>query len=262
MQNLSGQNQKDARQQSPRPLMPEMSSSLLESLRQMLRSYRGIVNALKPSQCRSSRSLCSCSLPSHRDEVDAVAVAASIRDVVAEVRAVNRDTFAVGKATDILPDNLGVSEGRPAMDFGLLLERLKRATPRSDEEGLARHRIIVSRLLGAVDLLEKGGSLKVAAVLCEVAIVGANAVGCVPVNVPTQLLLHRVRAGPMGLFLHDVLGATDGVLGLGRGSLRNRGDCRCRESRRASTVDLRSQGRLGAPLPLPPRQTDCSNEQQ
>ena len=51
----------------------------------------------------------------HRDQVDAVPVAFSVRQVVAEVRAVNADALAVGQAADEVPIDLLIAERRPAL---------------------------------------------------------------------------------------------------------------------------------------------------
>ena len=62
----------------------------------------------------------------HGDEVDAVAVA-SVREVVAEVRAIDRHALAVAEAADVVPVDLLVAERRPAVRLGLGDELLEGA---------------------------------------------------------------------------------------------------------------------------------------
>lgn len=50
-----------------------------------------------------------------RDEVDAIPIPAAVGEIVAEVRARERDALAIRQDAHIVPDDLGIAEGRPAV---------------------------------------------------------------------------------------------------------------------------------------------------
>ena len=71
------------------------------------------------------KSILALRLASHRNKVDAVSVAASVREVVAKVSTVNRHALAVLETPHIVPHDLLVSERRPPVRLGLGNELLE-----------------------------------------------------------------------------------------------------------------------------------------
>ena len=112
--------------------------------------------------------------PGDTYEVDAVAVAGAVGDVVAEVGAVDRDALAVGQDAHVLPHHLLVAERRPPVRVRLARKLLEAAAHRRDEERLAAHAVVVDGLDRAVDLLQEVGRLPVAAVLGVMAVERAD----------------------------------------------------------------------------------------
>merc|ERR1712216_1111289 len=90
-----------------------------------------------------------------RDQIDAVPVTAAIWQIVAEVGARCRDGLAVFEDARVLPHDLLVAEGGPAVHVRFGKKLVHRAADGCAEERLARHRIVVCRGLSAADLLEE-----------------------------------------------------------------------------------------------------------
>ena len=178
---------------------------------QKLLTSSGYSAALLPRPCRSRTAGLVHRPARDRDEVDAVAVARAVGQVVPEMRAVGADALAVGQHAHVLPVDLRVAERGPAVHPGLLHERVPVAIPRAEEERLARVAVVERDLSRRRRLLrQKGGlPLPVAAVLGVVAVVVADAVGRIRVAVPPQILLTRQCAGavPGALVSHHLLGA-------------------------------------------------------
>mmetsp|Transcript_2357 Transcript_2357/g.6239 ORF Transcript_2357/g.6239 Transcript_2357/m.6239 type:complete len:200 (-) Transcript_2357:345-944(-) len=71
------------------------------------------------------------------DEVDAVAVARAVGQIVAQVRAVDADALAIWQHAHVVPVDLGVAERGPAVGLRLANEGSPVAALRPVEEGLA-----------------------------------------------------------------------------------------------------------------------------
>eukprot|EP00636_Phaeomonas_parva_P006647 CAMPEP_0118853576 /NCGR_PEP_ID=MMETSP1163-20130328/2108_1 /TAXON_ID=124430 /ORGANISM="Phaeomonas parva, Strain CCMP2877" /LENGTH=243 /DNA_ID=CAMNT_0006786147 /DNA_START=61 /DNA_END=792 /DNA_ORIENTATION=- len=156
--------------------------------------------------------------PCHGHQVDAVAVAVAVGDVVPQVRAVHADGLAVRQAAHVLPDHLLVPEAGPAVRAALLLELLEGAADGRAEERLTRDAVVIRGRLLAVDLLEELGLEPVARVLGVVAVEAADVVRRLEGAAPPQVLLRRPGAGAVLLLGHDLLRRNDGE-GLARGGI-------------------------------------------
>merc|ERR1712228_976641 len=65
----------------------------------------------------------------YTDQVDAVPITVSIRQVVAQMRAINRHSFSRSlQYAHIIPHNLLIAEGWPAMHFALSNKLIHRPT--------------------------------------------------------------------------------------------------------------------------------------
>mmetsp|Transcript_6573 Transcript_6573/g.19672 ORF Transcript_6573/g.19672 Transcript_6573/m.19672 type:complete len:219 (+) Transcript_6573:206-862(+) len=140
-----------------------------------------------------------------RDEVDAVPVASPVREVVTEVRPRHGHRLAVLEHSRVLPHNLLVAEGGPAVQVGLGQEFVHGAADRSAEQRLARDGVVVGGRLCAAHFLEKVGLLPVAAKLGEAAVVVGDPIGVLDVNVPPEVSLHGSRASTVRFWCHYAL---------------------------------------------------------
>ena len=113
--------------------------------------------------------------PRDGDEVDAVAVASTIREVVAEVSAVHAHGLAVGKTSHQIPVDLLVPERRPPVGHGFFDELGKGPPPWPVKERLSRVGIVEGNFPRGIALfLKKAGRLPIARVLCVVPTVLEN----------------------------------------------------------------------------------------
>mmetsp|Transcript_15564 Transcript_15564/g.51781 ORF Transcript_15564/g.51781 Transcript_15564/m.51781 type:complete len:268 (-) Transcript_15564:93-896(-) len=140
-----------------------------------------------------------------RDEVDAVPVASPVREVVTEVRPRHGHRLAVLEHSRVLPHNLLVAEGGPAVQVGLGQEFVHGAADRSAEQRLARDGVVEGGRLCAAHFLEKVGLLPVAAKLGEAAVVVGDPIGVLDVNVPPEVSLHGSRASTVRFWCHYAL---------------------------------------------------------
>merc|ERR1711939_678933 len=86
-------------------------------------------------------------------EVDAVAVAGAVGQVVAEVGAIDADALAIWQHAHVLPVDLAVAEGGPAVRLRLLDKGGPRAVARAVEERLASVRVVKCQLARGLGLL-------------------------------------------------------------------------------------------------------------
>ena len=100
------------------------------------------------------------------------------------MRPVHTDCLPIAQATDVLPDNLLISERGPAMCHALLKESLDGATLRCNEKRLSSNRVVVGDRLSFVLNLVNPSSLakSIARVLRIVTIEAADAVSCFEVT--------------------------------------------------------------------------------
>lgn len=134
-------------------------------------------------------------MASHTDQIDAVAIA-TVGQIVTEMGAVDRDTFAVGQDTDIVPIHFGVSKTGPSVTTTLQQEFLQAPSLGRGKEQIAGIRIVkVDFTHGRLDLVDKVGLFKVAAVFRVVAVEIANTIGRVAIAIPTKVVLDRDIGG-------------------------------------------------------------------
>eukprot|EP00631_Chrysoreinhardia_giraudii_P002521 CAMPEP_0197416436 /NCGR_PEP_ID=MMETSP1170-20131217/2744_1 /TAXON_ID=54406 /ORGANISM="Sarcinochrysis sp, Strain CCMP770" /LENGTH=271 /DNA_ID=CAMNT_0042943331 /DNA_START=113 /DNA_END=925 /DNA_ORIENTATION=+ len=146
-----------------------------------------------------------CGFAGDGDEVDAVAVALAVGEVVAEVGAGGADGLAVGKNADVVPVDLVVAEGGPAVRLGLLDKVFPAAVLGGGEEELAGVGVVKLDFGAAVLVLEEGRRLPVAGELGVVAVEVADAIGGSDVAVPAKALLDGGRRRAVGLGGHERL---------------------------------------------------------
>mmetsp|Transcript_15854 Transcript_15854/g.47653 ORF Transcript_15854/g.47653 Transcript_15854/m.47653 type:complete len:225 (-) Transcript_15854:204-878(-) len=151
--------------------------------------------------------------PSDGHEVDAVAVAQRVGEVVAQMRAVERDHLAAGQAAHQVPVRLRIAEAQPAVDVRVLHKVLEGAPPGDEEQRLARVAVVegalpkleVGRLSSLRLLVQEGGRLEIAEGLGLPAIEVADPVGKLPAATPAKVLPHSLRRCPMSLGPHNPL---------------------------------------------------------
>eukprot|EP00619_Florenciella_sp_RCC1007_P011265 CAMPEP_0205908434 /NCGR_PEP_ID=MMETSP1325-20131115/3214_1 /ASSEMBLY_ACC=CAM_ASM_000708 /TAXON_ID=236786 /ORGANISM="Florenciella sp., Strain RCC1007" /LENGTH=104 /DNA_ID=CAMNT_0053274635 /DNA_START=252 /DNA_END=564 /DNA_ORIENTATION=- len=95
---------------------PPGSSSRLQFHRK--RARPALARRARPA-LRTSHAVLLLRPASHRDQVDAVAVALAVGQVVTKVGAVQAHRLAVGEHPHVIPDRLLVAERRPSMRLGL-----------------------------------------------------------------------------------------------------------------------------------------------
>ena len=123
--------------------------------------------------------------------------------------AINTDGLPILEAPHVFPDDLVVSETRPAVATALCQEVIETSAHWGPEEGLPGHRVVVGRDRGRQTLSlrlfgltlkdvipsDGRGEGEAEPLLCIVAFEAGNAVGCVAVDTILQLLLHFRDAG-------------------------------------------------------------------
>eukprot|EP00325_Prymnesiales_sp_UTEX-LB-985_P029512 CAMPEP_0174718888 /NCGR_PEP_ID=MMETSP1094-20130205/30274_1 /TAXON_ID=156173 /ORGANISM="Chrysochromulina brevifilum, Strain UTEX LB 985" /LENGTH=187 /DNA_ID=CAMNT_0015919097 /DNA_START=160 /DNA_END=724 /DNA_ORIENTATION=- len=150
---------------------------------------------------------------SHRDKVDAVAIAHVIWQIVAQVCAHCGDRLTFLKDAHIVPHDLGIAKRRPPVRARLFEEVLDAAPHWRYVERLAGHGVVEHRLLtlstAFPDVVCKGSGEKVATVFRIVPIEGTYLIGLCAICIPPQLGLDRVRRRAVCLAAHDALIALD-----------------------------------------------------
>ena len=129
-----------------------------------------------------------------------------------------RYTLAVFQTTDIIPDNLLVTEGRPSVGLAFLQEIFQRSADGSLEEKLSSDAVIeLDGKFLVLETLDEVCGLPISCVLCVVSIKVADAVRSLVITAPSQILLNGRVTGSVLLLRHDRLFRHDGVFaGLSR----------------------------------------------
>ena len=124
---------------------------------------------------------------------------------MAQMSPIETDNLAIAELGNIVPNDLLLAEGGPAVAPTLGHELIDRAAHRRDKQRLASHTVIVSQLTGRLDFRLEGASSteRVARVLSPVAIEAADAISGAKIGPIEQIRLSGRDASAVLPLPHD-----------------------------------------------------------